>query len=310
MNVDEVVADWFVANSLDDPYVGDGRYYYQTLDLPQPVEKQKLFAMPTGYLMSDSVHQYGADYLQLDEAGTYALHFDGSDEAGIAGTSPHSGQWMWWSLNDDSSASRLTGAFDLTGLTTATLAFSGRWDIEEGYDWFQVLVSDDGGTSWNVVGGPRASTRGTRAPGPYYTGQTRGWIDEQIDLSAYAGEQVLVRFEYLTDASQALQGVVLDDLGIVELGPLDDVENADSAWVADGFLRIPASVPQNWAVRLVIEAPGQTPVVQPVALDLLNAGDSTFTIPAGGSATIIVGAMAPFSTVRGTYLVQVQRAAP
>ena len=34
VTVDDVFGDWMVANALDDPYAGDGRYYYQTLDLP------------------------------------------------------------------------------------------------------------------------------------------------------------------------------------------------------------------------------------------------------------------------------------
>lgn len=306
-SVDEVFADWLLANYLDDPYAGDGRYYYQTLDLPIHIRPARI-DLAAAYPRFETVSQYGAAYRRLDGPGVYELSFDGSDQASLVSAAPHSGSWMWWSYNGVNGASRLTGAFDLSGLDAATLAFSGWWDIEDEYDWLHVLASRDGGASWAIVGGERARQDGSNAPGPYYAGRSEGWVEERIDLSAYAGGPVLIRFEYLTDGTATFDGVVLDDVGIVELGYRDDVESDQSVWNPDGFLRITDAVPQHWTVAVVIHAPDGQTTVEPVALDALNTGRARITVPDGGSATLVVGAMAPFTSAEARYKLSVQRA--
>ena len=216
---------------------------------------------------------------------------------------------MWWSYNEANSAARLTADFDLTGLETATLIFSAWWNTEAERDWLQVLVLKDGGQTWEIVGGPQAEAHGESAPGPYYSGQSTNWINEQIDLSAYAGTTIQVRFEYLTDGNDTLPGVVLDNIGILELGGVDDVESTTSIWKPDGFLRIPDSVAQNWSVAVIVyeQAAAGSVAVYPVRLDAPNTGRAAFTVPEGGHATIVIGAMAPFTTYRADYKLSVQR---
>lgn len=306
-DVDAVFADWMLANLLDDPYVGDGRYYYRTLDLPEAIALQPLAVPPEGVLYRDQINQYGADYLLLDGPATYQISFDGADETTVLGVQPPSGEWMWWSNDLNSSAVSLTAAFDLGGLRTATLAFSAWWNIEPRGDWLQVLVSEDGGRTWQSVGGPSAS-RHRQVAGPSYSGQSGAWVEERIDLSDFAGRQVLVRFEYVTDGGRTLSGVALDDLGIVELGKPDDVENPSSAWVADGFLRIRDRVAQGWSLAVVVRTPGQPTTVETVPLDALNTGRVTVTVPDGATATLAVGAMAPFTATPASYKVSIAHA--
>ncbi len=310
VTVDDVFADWILANYFDDPYVGNGQYYYQTLDLPNHIDPLPLLFSQGAAAYVDTVNQYGADYLSLEEPGTYNISIDGSDQAVVIDTVPQSGDWMWWSYNDSSSAARLTAPFDLAGLDAVTLAFSAWWDVEQDYDWFQVLVSDDGGKDWAIVSGSQAAQNGTKAPGAFYSGSSGAWIDERVDLSAYAGRQIVVRFEYLTDVAETGQGVALDDIGIVELGRLDDVESAASAWVPEGFLRIPASVAQHWTVTVITRpaaVSGAHPTAQAVPLDALNTGRATVSVPDGGSATIVIGAMAPFTAVPASYKLTAER---
>ncbi|NDJ77830.1 MAG: hypothetical protein GYB65_16390 [Chloroflexi bacterium] len=309
VNVDQVFSDWLLANYLDDPYVDGGLYYYQTLDLPIQLRPDRLYPGEDCLTHTDTVNQYGADYLGLIEPGVYDISFDGSDDVLVMGADPASGDYMWWSYNNASSATRLTAAFDLSGLETATLTFDAWWDVENRFDWLQVLVSPDWGISWQVVGGPGAASGGSDAPGAYYTGRSAGWTTEQIDLSAYIGGPVTVRFEYLTDTSNTLSGVALDNLGIVELGFVDDVESPDSPWSPDGFLRIPDTVVQDWTVSIVIHSPDSPPMVQRLPLDVLNTGRASITVPDGGSATIVIGAMAPFTSELADYKVTVQRCA-
>ena len=60
-----------------------------------------------------------------------------------------------------------------------------------------------------------------------------------MDLSEYAGadgESVLVRFEYITDEGVNLDGIVIDDIAVPELGFADDAET-DGDWTGE---RLPA----------------------------------------------------------------------
>jgi immune inhibitor A len=304
--VDEVFGGWIVANLLDASGVGGGRYYYQSLDLPERIEPSALVLVDGGAVHSDTLNQYGADYLMLDQPGAYHLTFDGSDRTSVMGIMPHSDDWMWWSYNNNSSATRLTASFDLRGLSSATLSFSAWWNVEEDYDWFQVLVSDNGGQGWVIVSGAQATPDGPKAPGAHYSGRSLNWVDEQIDLGAFAGKEVLIRFEYLTDSTDTMSGVALDDIGIRELDYLDDVEAVRSAWLPEGFLRIPDVVPQAWTVSLVTEAGGD-PRVESLALDEFNTGRATVVVPEGGRVTLAIGAMAPFTANLATYKLSVQQ---
>ena len=305
--VDDVFADWILANVLDDPFVGDGRYYYQTLDMPNPIQPTTLHVDASGWALESSVNQYGADYYQITEAGRYQLSFDGSDTAPIISTAPHDGAWMWWSYNGSGSIARLSARFDLRGLQRATLVFDAWWQTEPDLDWLQVLVSDDAGQTWQVVGGAHAEQHAPNAPGPCYSGTSDGWVTERIDLSAYTGKTIEVRFEYLTDVSVTKQGVALDNVGIEELGALDGAEEARSRWQPEGFLRIQQQVAQRWTVALVLRGADGSATVQPLALSARNTAGATFDVPQGGSAVLVIGAMSPFAGQPARYKLALRR---
>ena len=74
------------------------------------------------------------------------------------------------------------------------LSFRTWYDIEDGYDYGFVEVSADGGQTWDTV--------------KQYTGSDMDhWADVQtVDLSAYQGKGVRIRFEYMTDGGVALTG--------------------------------------------------------------------------------------------------------
>ena len=60
------------------------------------------------------------------------------------------------------------------------------------------------------------------------------WIDETVDLTPFAGRDVLVRFEYVTDQGFNLRGALVDDVAIPEIGFLDDAETdtgSDRQWL-------------------------------------------------------------------------------
>jgi len=86
--------------------------------------------------------------------------------------------------------------------------------------------------------------------GPGYTGSSGGWLKERIDLSAYAGQKVLLRFEYMTDQSTNLEGFAIDNVEIAEVGLLD-TSDLSGNWTYEGFRRVGDTTPQTFTVVII-----------------------------------------------------------
>ncbi len=90
---------------------------------------------------------------------------------------------------------------DLSSYYGATMEFWTKYQIEEGWDTVHVQVSTDGGTTWNDV--------------KAYTGYQTDWIHENIDLGAYAGKVIRVRFVLISDGAVNYDGMYVDDVRIL-----------------------------------------------------------------------------------------------
>ena len=255
LSFDALFADWVVANCLDDPKVEGGQYGYEGIDPPSP----QLSAEHTTYPIQQraTVHQYGADYILLEGEGDLRLTFQGAPQVEVVPNEPHSGRYQWWSNYGDESDMALTRAFDLRGLEKATLEVWLWFDIEEGWDYAYVEVSTDGGQRWHLLSGEHTTDYNPNgnAFGVGYTGRSGGgqepiWVQERIDLSPYTGQEVLLRFEYITDDAVNHPGLCVDDIAIPELGYRDNVEE-DTGWKAAGFARTDNRLDQRFAVQII-----------------------------------------------------------
>lgn len=275
LTFEEIFADWRIANYLDDPSLADGRYGYDDLDPASPSLDMTHNSYPVQ--RATTVHQYGADYVDLRGEGDLVIEFTGSTQVKLIPNKAHSGRYQWYSNRGDDSDMRLTGVFDLSELATATLQTWLWYDIEEDWDYAYVAISDDGGETWNLLEGKytTASNPQGNSFGPAYTGVSGGgsepqWVLEEIDLSAYAGRQVLIRFEYITDDAVNRVGFCLDDITIPELGYTYDAETGDGGWDGEGFIRTDNVLPQRFSVQLI--EMGDKTQVQRMALDELQQG--------------------------------------
>ncbi|WKA57944.1 immune inhibitor A [Planococcus shenhongbingii] len=88
----------------------------------------------------------------------------------------------------------------------AKLTFDHYYDIEEKWDFAAVQVSTDKGETWTSL--ENENTRSDvvaeghptiKANVPGFTGHKLNWSTETFDLSAYAGQEVLVSFRNMTD---------------------------------------------------------------------------------------------------------------
>jgi hypothetical protein len=274
-----------MANLLNNPKVGDGRFAYPRLltSLPSPATVP---AVVSGEWQDVAVSQWGATYLDLTGAGRYQFALSCPSTVSISPVAAHSGQWMWWSNRGDSGDMRLTHAFDLTRVKQASLSFWLWYAIEKDWDYGYVEVSTDGGATWTAV-----ATQGTTPAGghhnpygPAYTGFSGGaddsthavWERQTVDLTPYAGKPILVRFEYLTDDETTETGMLIDDLAIPEIGYHSDVETGQDGWQAEGWARIDNVLPQSYVIQLAEFGPKPQ-------VSRLPGSEGTWTLEVGGS---------------------------
>jgi len=120
--------------------------------------------------------------------------------------------------NDQNKTIQLSNELNLTTATNASLSFYAKWNIENDYDYVQVQVSTNNGSSWvpqcgkyTNLGVPNQSGANNE---PLYDGQQNDWVLEQIDLSDYLGENILIRFQLITDRGVTEDGFYFDDLTV------------------------------------------------------------------------------------------------
>ena len=124
-------------------------------------------------------------------------------------------------------------------------------------------------------------------------------MEESIDLSAYAGKQVLLRFEYITDAALNGEGLIVDNIRIPEIDYATDFENGLDGWDARGFVRLQNVLPQSYRVLVVRVGSGVS--VEEVNLDERMAGSLTVTASEDEDVYLIVLGTARYTRQKTTY---------
>jgi hypothetical protein len=102
-----------------------------------------------------------------------------------------------------------------------TLTFQTQFDMEPGFDYGFVQVSTNGGETFTSLANANTTTEAdpsaiplVAANLPGFTGNSGGWRAESFDLSAYAGQTVLLAFRYVTDPSVDGAGWWIDDVAV------------------------------------------------------------------------------------------------
>jgi hypothetical protein len=298
----DVFADWVVANFLDDPELADGRFGYELIDTTEPQLDAEHNRFPVE--RRTQVDQYGVDYIYLQGGTDLALDFYGNTRARLLDTRPQNGDHFWYANRGDDSNMRLTRAFDLSDLNQATLQFWTWYDIENEWDYGYVMVSNDDGATWNILRGPSTTDANPNGNsyGWGYTGRSAdgpSWIEAQIDLSPYAGQRILLRFEYITDDAINYPGWAIDDIAIPELGYLDGAEDGIGDWLAEGFVTTNNFLPQNYLVQLITFGPEMT--VQQLPLQENQSGRWHLPLSEADHALLLVSGLAPVTTEPAEY---------
>ncbi len=310
---DDVFAKWVIANLLNDPTVDGGMYAYPSIPDKQATVQTTVSTFPFvagSARYPATVHQYGTEYYTFQPpTGVHALTigFTGTPYISILNTQPYGGaRFAWWSNAGSEMDSTLTRTFDLTRLAgkSVTLTFRAWYDLSGSAAYAE--ISSDGGKHWtvptvNVASGGDICCGFSEHSGD---GLTATWESDSVDLSAYAGKTIQIRFEQVSRTNVPPPGLALDDIEIPQLGFKDDV-SSDNGWQAAGFVRTANVLPEHYVLQAVVyPTGGGTPQVLPVTVDPRTAKGS-ITISSFGQldhVTLAVSAMTPTLTALAPYL--------
>ncbi len=189
-------------------------------------------------LMSSSASRAEVS-LRVDRSiqSTSTIYFYDNMESGLNGwtTTAYSGNDLWhqttsnasskptsWWMGIEQQGNYLNGerindalispAINLAGaVAPVQMLVAESFVTEQGWDYCMVDVSADGGSTWNHL-------RGGYGPAP--SGDTDGWIISLLDLSAYAGGTINLRFYFDTGDSlyNEFPGWYVDDVIIFDQG--------------------------------------------------------------------------------------------
>ncbi|MPZ83784.1 MAG: peptidase M6 immune inhibitor A [Actinophytocola sp.] len=201
----------------------------------------------------------GADYVQLQRANGQplrgfdlrSLKFEGATtlpslplEWTVVSDDPDSaGDPVLWSGNGNNiNATAVTPVAVPT--TDPTLRFDAKYGAEFGFDYGYVVVSTDGGATYTVIAGDRTID----APlGQGLNGTTEGFEAHSFDLSAYAGQDILLGFQYVSDGGVNEGGLLVDNITVGGT-QVSDGSSLDSF---DSPTEIRPTPVNNWNVKLI-----------------------------------------------------------
>ena len=164
----------------------------------------------------------------------------------VSTTRMHAGAQSFWSTAANNLCVTLTTpALELTTGETSTLSFWTVWDTEAGWDGGVIEISTDGGTNWSRLT-PDGGYPATINQGGTLCGVDEGdgaftgvghftWSPYTVDLSAYAGQSVEVRWLYRTDQAQTGEGWYVDDIALTHAQVPGACVVAPDAVFIDGF---------------------------------------------------------------------------
>jgi len=287
---EDVFRMWAAANILDgDIRDSDGILGYGDLQVVSAVSG----SIDGFNEASSQIPQYAIEYTEISSVSEpFTISFQGQTttqllpvDLGATG--------CWWSNSGDSIDSTLSHRVDLPAGSKAALDYGAWYEIEEDWDYVYVEVSIDGGRNWLIIETPATSPENPigNGFGPGYTGRSGGWIQESVDLSPFAGEDLWVRFQYVTDDAVNASGACFRDLSIQTAGETPAITADDAGWEARGFVFTDNIVRQDFQVQLLTT--GDQPKVRQIGLDANNAGELTAMPPKDGQRLIVaVGSMA------------------
>jgi len=307
INGDDVFQDWTIANLIQDVSLENGEYGYKSFPEISNFRVDGSIDCTTMIENPFSVRQYGVDYFDISCEHPFSLQFTGQQTIPVVPADPHSGDYYFWSNKGDQSALTLTNTFDFTNVEGPIILKYFTWyDLETDWDYVYLLASEDG-ESWDLLEPAHCTEEDITGSnqGCGYNGASDGWVQEEVDLTQYAGKTITLQFEYLTDASLNGEGFLLDDVSIESIAYETDFEEDGGGWIANGFVRIMNILPQSYRVTVVQRTVENTFITRSTVM-----GDEPLNIDFSATTNedvyLIISGTARYTEMPASYTLEIQ----
>lgn len=136
--------------------------------------------------------------------------------------------------NNANKSTTLSQGVTLTNASIAVLTFYAKWNIESGYDFVQLSISSNDGSTWIPLEGKytRPGTIYQSYGQPVYDDRS-AWVKEEINISQYADETIKLKFTLRSDSYTTYDGYYFDDVRI------DIIDRTVDAKNITGFSELP-----------------------------------------------------------------------
>ena len=295
----QVFEDWSVANFLDrfQPELTEGPYTYSNLNAGTTPTR----VLDPSSSLESTLPQFSTEYIQIRaEPGPIRIVFQGPTHVPLLPVEVGAGG-CWWSNVGDSIDSRLTRTLDLSDTPSPSLSYRIWYEVEEDWDYAYVMFSVDEGETWEIIETANTSPSNPvgHSFGPGYTGESKEWLTENLDLGKYSGQQILLRFQYITDDAINGSGLCITDFAG------DGAENWQEGWQAEGFVLVDNLTPQHFSVQVIQVGPESR--VTAMELDSRNSSALTVDRPEESDRLVVaVGALAAKTRQQASYELRVE----
>ncbi|MTI66949.1 MAG: peptidase M6 [Firmicutes bacterium] len=241
IDFEELFRRFTIAVAIDSPEPGEGIYNFDSIDLKINYESALEYD-------KDGVPAWGGDYKEIDHAKKLqSIKIDGVEYLANPWKTvqdPVNGEGnVLWGNEGHELQNQLIFKADLSDVDTATLNFDNYILIEEQWDFGMVQVSTDNGETWESLA--NENTRTDVVPEGYpaikenlpgFTGYYEDWVKEEFDLTEYAGEEILIGFNYMTDWGYNDPGWYIKNIEIPEIGYANDGSSLEGFYSIDEIL--------------------------------------------------------------------------
>jgi len=192
---------------------------------------------------------------------------------------------------------------DLPEVLMIVLQFRAKWTIEDDFDYVQLLISTNNGTTWVPVQGMYSQPGSAYQSygNPVYDGKKGDWVREAISLKEYMGSKIKLRFKFKSDQGTEFDGFYLDD---VNISMLLDPTGMQKAVTREELLGNPVPNPaeDHFAIRYLrpnTTAPAEIILYSPAGIEVSHTQLSQQT----GNAEINTASLTP-----GIYFIRLSQA--
>ena len=216
LNIGEIVNESFQIELNESTNSGEDVIFKYILDngsFSEEIIVKKIFGAPI-LLFEDESDNF-SDYWTIDSSWSETFEEYNSPQTSIT-DSPYSNY-----SNNALETINLLNDINLSGYSYAEINFNAKWNIESGYDYVQIEISNNGGASWEPQCGKYTrkgvETQEDALDEPLYDGNQGDWVNESILLTDYIDQEISIRFKLKSDGGLRRDGFYYDDFKIKAL---------------------------------------------------------------------------------------------